>query len=195
MTEMKFTYGIAIERRAKPMIELRGKMNRSNSAIFVTRKVLSSTLVLAVTGLMAIGGSKASDASSRDPERASSERSQDMKIKIKIAGKVLTATLVDNETARDFVSLLPLNLSLNDLFGREKFGNLPKALSEKGPRTHAYEVGDIAYWSPAHDVAIYYRKDSESIQSPGIIPIGKIDGGTEVFNVPASVKVTIELAK
>jgi hypothetical protein len=92
-------------------------------------------------------------------------------------------------------SLLPLNLSLNDLFGREKFGNLPKALSEKGARTHAYEVGDIAYWSPAHDVAIYYRQDSESIPSPGIIPIGKIDGGTEVFNVPASVKVTIELAK
>ena len=118
-----------------------------------------------------------------------------MKIKISVAGKVLTATLVDNETARDFVSLLPLNLSLNDLFGREKFGNLPKALSEKGPRTHAYEVGDIAYWSPAHDVAIYYRQDSESIPSPGIIPIGTIDGGTEVFNVPASVKVTIELAK
>lgn len=116
-----------------------------------------------------------------------------MKIKISVAGKVLTATLVDNETARDFVSLLPLNLSLNDLFGREKFGNLPKALSEKGARTHAYEVGDIAYWSPAHDVAIYYRQDSESIPSPGIIPIGKIDGGTEVFNVPASVKVTIEL--
>lgn len=104
-----------------------------------------------------------------------------MKIKISVAGKVLTATLVDNETARDFVSLLPLNLSLNDLFGREKFGNLPKALSEKGPRTH--------------DVAIYYRQESESIPSPGIIPIGKIDGGTEVFNVPASVKVTIELAK
>ena len=83
----------------------------------------------------------------------------------------------------------------DDLFGREKFGNLPKALSEKGSRTHAYEVGDIAYWSPAHDVAIYYRQDSESIPSPGIIPIGKIDGGTEVFNVPASVKVTIELAE
>jgi Uncharacterized conserved protein len=178
-----------------PMLELRGKMNRSTLATFVARKVLSSMLVLAVTGLMAIGRSRASDASSWNPERASSERSQNMKIKISVAGKVLTATLVDNETARDFVSLLPLNLSLNDLFGREKFGNLPKALSEKGPRTHAYEVGDIAYWSPAHDVAIYYRQDSESIPSPGIIPIGKIDGGTEVFNVPASVKVTIELAK
>jgi len=177
------------------MLELRGKMNRSTLATFVARKMLSSMLVLAVTSLMAIGGSKASDASSWNPERASSERSQSMKIKITIGGKVVTATLVDNETARDFGSLLPLNFSLNDLLGREKFGNLPTALSEKGPRTHAYDVGDIAYWSPAHDVAIYYRQDNESIPSPGIIPIGKIDGGTDVFNVPGSVKVTIELAK
>ena len=118
-----------------------------------------------------------------------------MKINIKIGGKTVTATVVDNETARNFISLLPLNLSMKDLFGREKFGNLPKALSEKGPRTHSYEVGDIAYWSPAHDVAIYYRQDGESIPSPGIIPIGKIDAGTDAFNVPGSVKVTIELAK
>lgn len=118
-----------------------------------------------------------------------------MKINIRIASKVVTATLVDNETARDFISLLPLNLSMDDLFGREKFGHLPKALSEKGPRTHTYKVGDIAYWSPARDFAIYYRQDGESIPSPGIIRIGEIDAGTEAFNVPGSVKVTIELAK
>ena len=118
-----------------------------------------------------------------------------MKINIKIGGKILTATLADNATARDFVSVLPLNVSVNDLFGREKYANLPKALSEKGPRTKSYEVGDIAYWSPSRDVAIYYRQDGESIPSPGIIPIGRIDAGIEAFNVPGSVKVTIELAK
>ena len=118
-----------------------------------------------------------------------------MKINIKIGGKVLTARLADNATARDFVSLLPLNLSMNDLFGREKYGDLPKPLSEKGPRENRYEVGDIAYWSPAHQVAIYYHRDGESIPSPGIIPIANIDAGTEAFNVPGSVKVTIEIAK
>ena len=169
-------------------------MSGSAFATVAARKVVSSALVLAVTvSLMAVGAS--SDASSLNPERASSERSQNMKIKIKIADKIVTAALLDNETARDFIALLPLNLSMNDLFGREKFGNLPKVLSEKGPRTHSYEVGDIAYWSPAHDVAIYYRQDGESIPSPGIIKIGKIDAGTEAFNVAGSAKVTIELAK
>jgi len=118
-----------------------------------------------------------------------------MKINIRIGGKILGAVVADNATARDFISVLPLNVSMKDLFGREKYGDLPKALSEKGPRKSKYEVGDIAYWSPDHQFAIFYRHDGESIPSPGIIPIARIDTGTEAFNVPGSVKVTIELAK
>ena len=118
-----------------------------------------------------------------------------IKININISGKILTATLADNATARDFASVLPLNVSMNDLFGREKYGDLPKALSENGPRKSKYEVGDIAYWSPDHQFAVYYHQDGEAIPSPGIIPIAKIDAGSEAFNVRGSVKVTIELAR
>src|SRR3954470_18898805 len=100
-----------------------------------------------------------------------------MKINIKIDGKILSASLAENETARDFVSVLPLKMSMLDLFGREKYATLPKALSEKGPRMTSCEVGAIAYWSPNHDVAIYYHQDGESIPSPGIIPIAKLDDG------------------
>src|SRR5437667_4952438 len=53
-----------------------------------------------------------------------------MKIRLKIADKEITATLIDSETTRDFVSLLPLKLIMNDLFGREKSGHLPRAISE-----------------------------------------------------------------
>jgi hypothetical protein len=122
-------------------------------------------------------------------------RSNQMKINLSIGGKTLTATLADNATARDFVSVLPLNVSMKDLFGREKYGDLPKALSENGPRQNRYEVGDIAYWSPDHQFAVYYHQDGESIPSPGIIRIAKMDTGTEAFNVSGPVKVAIELAK
>ena len=94
-----------------------------------------------------------------------------MKININIGGKILTATLADNATAQDFASVLPLNVSMNDLFGREKYGDVPKVLSENGPRKSKYEVGDIAYWSPDHQFAVYYHQDGEAIPSPGIIPI------------------------
>lgn len=84
---------------------------------------------------------------------------------------------------------------MNDLFGREKFGHLPRAISGAGKRTRKYEVGQIIYWSPGPDVAIYYRRDGEEIPEPGIIVIGKIDSDTDVFDVPGSVKVRIELIK
>jgi hypothetical protein len=64
-----------------------------------------------------------------------------MRILLEVGNKVLTLTVTDSETAKDFVSLLPLTLTMNDLFGREKFAHLPRAISEQGKRTHQYEVG------------------------------------------------------
>ena len=92
---------------------------------------------------------------------------------------------VDNKTTQDFVSLLPLTLTMNDLFRREKFAHLPRAISKEGKRTHTYEVGDIAYWPPGPDVAIFYRHDGQEIPDPGIIVIGKIDSGVEALMCPA----------
>jgi hypothetical protein len=114
-----------------------------------------------------------------------------MKITLKIGGKAVTATLTDSKTAHEFVSLLPLTVTMSDLFGREKFAHLPRAISTDGKRTHTYEVGDIAYWSPGPDVAVYYRHDDEEIPRPGIIVIGKLDSGVEAFNVPGSLEVKI----
>ena len=123
------------------------------------------------------------------------KRSDGMKIRIRVKDKTITATLINSETTRDFLSLLPLTLTMNDLFGREKFGHLPRAISEGGKRTRTYEVGEVIYWSPGPDVAIFYRHDGQSIPSPGIIVIGKIDSGVEALNVPGSIKVMIELIK
>jgi len=101
--------------------------------------------------------------------------------------------LNDNETTRDFVSLLPLTLTLKDLLGREKYGRLPRAISDGGKRRFTYEVGQLIYWSPGPDVAVYYRNDGERIPSPGIIVIGKVDSGIEALNAPGSVRLTFEL--
>jgi len=119
-----------------------------------------------------------------------------MKIRLTLDNsKAITATLIDSETTRDFVSLLPLTLTMNDLFGREKLFHLPRAISEGGKRTRTYEVGDVIYWSPGPDVAVYYRHDGQSIPSPGIIAIGKIDSGVEALDVHGPVRATIELLK
>jgi hypothetical protein len=142
--------------------------------------------------------SEANNASNPSPARSTNNRDQGagaVKIIIKVAGKELQATLADNPTAREFASLLPVHVSMDDLFGREKAGPLPRAISTDGARSDVYKIGDIGYWSPSHDVAIYYRQDGDRIPSPGIINIGHIVSGIEAFNVPGAIDITIEAAR
>ena len=76
------------------------------------------------------------------------------RLRVTIGGRAIEATLADSDAARDFASLLPLTLAMNDLFRREKFAALPRAISEQGKRTRDYAVGTIGYWPPRPDVAI-----------------------------------------
>jgi hypothetical protein len=159
------------------------------------RRVLSLAFALAIALNDAAYGADTSTTSSARPERpveTSPEQVNTMKIRLTVNGKPLTATLTDTDTTRDFISLLPLTLTMNDLFRREKFAHLPRAISKEGTRTHTYEVGDIVYWSPGPDVAIFYRHDGQRIPNPGIIVIGKLDSGVEALDVPGSVRVGFE---
>jgi hypothetical protein len=116
-----------------------------------------------------------------------------MKIRLKVGDKVLTATLIDSKTTRDFISLLPLTLTLKDYAGTEKISDLPKRLStEDAPSGIDPSVGDITYYAPWGNLAIFYRDFG---YASGLVILGKIDGRIETFNVPGSVKVTIELIK
>lgn len=55
-----------------------------------------------------------------------------MKIRITVGGTAVTATLADNATARDFASLLPLTLTLEDYASTEKIGYPPRKLTDEG---------------------------------------------------------------
>jgi hypothetical protein len=115
-------------------------------------------------------------------------------LRITIGGKTIKATLADSEAARDFASLLPLTLSMNDLFRREKFATLPRAISEQGKRVFDYCVGTIGYWPPGPDVAIFYRQDGERIPAPGLVILGKIKVGAQAFAGRGAASITIEQA-
>ncbi|MER6160505.1 cyclophilin-like fold protein [Streptomyces sp. NPDC001868] len=116
-----------------------------------------------------------------------------MKIRLTAGEAVLNATLEDNATARDFASLLPLTLQMNDLLKREKYGHLPRSLAAGGTPQSSYEIGHIIYWSPGPDIAIFYDHDGQSIPDPGIIVLGEIDSGADAFKkYDGTVDVTIE---
>jgi len=50
----------------------------------------------------------------------SEAQADSMKIRLKVGDTALTATLIDSATTRDFISLLPLTLTLKDYAGQKK---------------------------------------------------------------------------
>jgi len=81
---------------------------------------------------------------------------------------------------------------MGDLYRREKVARLPRPLSTAAKHTQGYSVGDIAYWPPGGDLALFYRHDGERIPDPGIVVIGRMTAGVEALDRPGAVTVTIE---
>jgi hypothetical protein len=114
-------------------------------------------------------------------------------MQLEINDRIVSARTIDGPTARDFLTILPLALTMNDLFMREKFGSLPRAISNDGKHIHSYALGDIAYWSPRPDVAVFYRHDGEAIPEPGIVVLGKVTSGIEALKVRGPVTARFEI--
>jgi hypothetical protein len=116
-----------------------------------------------------------------------------MKIRITVEDTELTATLIDSKTTQDFIALLPLTLTLEDYGGTEKISYLSKRLTTEGvPSGIDPSVGDITYYAPWGNLAIFYRDFG---YSSGLVLLGKFDGDMEALNVPGPVSATIELVE
>jgi hypothetical protein len=112
-----------------------------------------------------------------------------VKIRIEIGETSIRATLNDSEAARDFASLLPLTVTLEDYAETEKVATLPRKLSITGaPSGSDPDVGDIAYYAPWGNLAIYYRDFG---YSAGLVKLGRIDAGIETLERARDGRATI----
>lgn len=113
-----------------------------------------------------------------------------MKIRLTLKGKSLSATLYDTPSARDFAALLPLTLTLDDYAATEKIATLPRKLSVAGaPAGFTPSAGDITYYAPWGNLAIFHRDFSHS---SGLISLGRIDSGAAELKTPGKLKLTLE---
>lgn len=124
------------------------------------------------------------------------ENFENMKLKITVGSRTLTATLEDNPTARDFAALLPMSVDLTDYARTEKVFDLPggKRLStQDAPAGMDPDIGDITYFLPWGNIAIFYKDFG---YAGGLIKIGHIDDGIEALQVSGSISnVKFELVK
>ncbi|EPB2250566.1 cyclophilin-like fold protein [Citrobacter youngae] len=115
-----------------------------------------------------------------------------MKIEIIVEGETATATLFDTPTGRDFASLLPLSLTLEDYDDIELISNLPSRLSTaQAPDGMTPEAGDITYYAPWGNLAIFARGRT---YARSLIPLGKVDSGLPVLQRHGPFAVQIRVA-
>lgn len=113
-------------------------------------------------------------------------------IGITVGGRRITATMEDNAAARDLLSRLPLEVTLNDYNNTtEKIFYPDPALTLDGvPRGCAPSPGDITVYAPWGNVAIFCKSWPHSND---LIKIGRIDGeGIEALRVAGDIQVTFE---
>ena len=97
----------------------------------------------------------------------------------------------DNAAARDFLSRLPLEVTLSDYSNAEKiFYPSPALTASKVARSCTPAPGDITIYVPWGNVAIFYKSGS---RSNDLIRIGRIDGnGIDALGIPGSLSVRFE---
>ena len=115
-----------------------------------------------------------------------------LKANIAVADRTITATMEDNAAGRDFLSRLPLEVTLSDYNNTTEkiFYPAPALTTEGVARGCAPVPGDIAIYAPWGNVAIFCKNWS---YSNDLIKIGRLDGnGIEALTVGGDMRVRIE---
>ncbi|MEU5718566.1 cyclophilin-like fold protein [Streptomyces sp. NPDC020403] len=168
----------------------------------LARAAPAAVLLLAVTACSSGAQEKppAATTSTAPPEQrrtmpaASSsppERSTPMGIQVTLDGRPVDAALNDSPAARDFAELLPLTLDLTDFHSTERVADLPRRLTTDGaPEPAAAEVGDIAYYAPWGNLALFYQDGPAP--SADLLILGHLD--IRADQLGRATRITIESA-
>jgi hypothetical protein len=100
----------------------------------------------------------------------------------------------DNVATRDFVSMLPLTLTLEELNGREKIGDLPRELDVDGAPGWDPRNGDLIYFVPWGNLGFYYNAEGIDY-SDDTVNIGTYRASEEQLDRLDNQDVTVEIVE
>lgn len=113
------------------------------------------------------------------------------KVRVVIDGQVINASLEESKATRDFLAQLPLELELKDYSDTEKIAYLPRKLdTSDAPAGIDPDVGDVTYYAPWGNLAIFYQDFG---YSPGLIKLGTVSTGLEHLRFSGAKSARIEL--
>ena len=138
-----------------------------------------------------------SEESEKSPNKPTVRSAIAMQIRFEIEGvpAYFTASLESSSAAQDLIKQLPLTLEFTDYAGTEKIAYPPKKLSSNGSsQPYAGKTGDITYYAPWGNLAIFY-KDSEVGSANGLIYLGKFNAPPDFMKKHKKLKLRITQVK
>jgi hypothetical protein len=100
----------------------------------------------------------------------------------------------DNPTVRDFLSMLPLTMTLEEFNGREKIGYFSRKLAHDGAPGSDPEDGDLIYYVPWGNIGFYYNTSGIGY-SDQTIHIGTYDATQQQLEQLEGQPVTVEIVQ
>lgn len=98
----------------------------------------------------------------------------------------------DTPTTRDFVSLLPFTMQLEEYAGREKIGDPPRELDVQGTPGSDPEDGDLIYFTPWGNLGFYY--DTSGVGYSDATPhLGTYQASEEELSALEGQQVSVEV--
>ncbi len=114
-------------------------------------------------------------------------------IKMTFAGNEIYGEILNTQSGKEFLSQLPASLKFEDYNSTEKISYLSKKLSAKGePKGFTPKRGDISYYVPWGNLAIFYR---DFRYSRSLIKIGELKDIDKLANMQGDFEVRIEIVK
>lgn len=96
----------------------------------------------------------------------------------------------ENPTARDFLSMLPLTVPVEEFAGREKLADLPRELVTEGSPGSDPVDGDLIYFKPWGNLGFYYNAAGIGY-SEQTIHLGTYDATAEQLELLEGSNITV----
>ena len=114
-------------------------------------------------------------------------------IKMTFAGNEIYGEILNTQSGKEFLSQLPATLKFEDYNSTEKISYLQSKLSGQGePEGFTPKRGDISYYMPWGNLAIFYR---DFRYSRSLIKIGTLNDIDKLENMRGSFEVKIEIVE
>ncbi|ASJ22573.1 cyclophilin-like fold protein [Brachyspira hampsonii] len=120
---------------------------------------------------------------------------QNTKVKLTFNNNEIYALITNSNAGNDFLSLLPMNLKIEDFNGTEKISYLSKKLNTQNePDGITPKAGDITYYAPWGNLAIFYKNFR---YSNNLIYLGRFENISDISklsNMKGDFEIRIEKA-